>query len=785
MRLTLRTMLAYLDDILEPTDAEEIGRKIEENEVATNLVNRIRDTTRRLRLGAPKLHGRGMGVDPNTVAEYLDNTLPAERVPEFEKVCLESDVHLAEVASAHQILTLVLGEPAHVEPASRERMYRLAGARDRTVDAAAAGHIPPPHADELQQPATRAARPKPEIPGYLREEQPLRSRLVPVVVAAALLMMLGVVVMQVVGPLDGFFATQPTAEPPERDAAVAEAADAQPPAPVAESLPDEAPQDEPGQPTLAAPPSPVPDKATDALPEEPTETATARAVQPVSDEAAADAEEPADEPLAEPPLPVDVLPPTQSDVADAAPSETPVIEPQPREEMPLEEAVPVDVSPDAGEVADVVETPAVPLPEVPQDPATDVPPNDPRPAAAAGVARRIEPLAPVEAPQPEAPPREEPAVGLGRLLADSDVVLRLDPSTDEWQQLPSAQIVYPGDRLLALPTFRTTIMLSAGVTVKVLGGSEVELGTDPHGGGLPSLRLRYGRVVLMTAGKPGAEMWIEAGDRRGGVRFEDPETSMALSAAPSRTIGVDPARVTPSWEVDLYVTSGRLSWQPVEGAALDLQGPAHRRLHQDPAQQVEATTFPTWTRGAEEIRQIEQRAMNFMKGNLDAQRPIELNLRELATNRRPEVVSLAVRCLVYLDDYEPIIEALRDPNQKVDWLDHHVPTLVEAAARDPENAEKIRAAFETRRPGAAEELYRQLWGYDVAQLEEGAALQLIEGLDHPDLDVRVLSFWNLSDITGFTLFYRPEYPEQRRHSFVQKWRHKYDAGLVVPKDAAE
>src|SRR3954463_1648863 len=117
MRLTLRTLLAYLNDVLTPEESDELKHRIEESEFASTLVQRIRHVLKRLRLSAPKVDGRGMGSDPNTVAEYLDSTMAPDHVADFEKVCLESDVHLAEVAAGYEILAKVLSEHADVPEA--------------------------------------------------------------------------------------------------------------------------------------------------------------------------------------------------------------------------------------------------------------------------------------------------------------------------------------------------------------------------------------------------------------------------------------------------------------------------------------------------------------------------------------------------------------------------------------------------------------------------------------------------------------------------------------------
>ncbi|AMV27658.1 hypothetical protein VT84_24875 [Gemmata sp. SH-PL17] len=128
-RLTLRTLLAYIDDTLNPTETRSLGRKVAASDEARELVERIKKVTRRRGLKTPvPTDADDETADPNTVAEYLDNTLDSDTLKQLEETCLASDVHLAEVAACHQILTLVLTEPVRVPPRAHRRMYGLQSA---------------------------------------------------------------------------------------------------------------------------------------------------------------------------------------------------------------------------------------------------------------------------------------------------------------------------------------------------------------------------------------------------------------------------------------------------------------------------------------------------------------------------------------------------------------------------------------------------------------------------------------------------------------------------------
>jgi hypothetical protein len=682
---------------------------------------------RRLRLAAPSLSERGPGLDANTVAEYLDNTLSGGRVPDFEKVCLESDVHLAEVASCHQILTLVLGEAAEIRPEARERMYQLPKlpvAEQVDPEMTPDGELG--DEDRAPEPGEKPRRRKPTVPDYLREPRKKR-RLFPV---AAVLLLAAVFLVIVLTALGQFERGTPLGD---WWASLRGADQAQP------ELAERAVLPEPGE--LQQPAGP---------PEQQPE-----AVAPGPGEA---------------PLPGEPLTPAPSEppLEGTAPGEPAVPEqPAPPDQPPAEPGLPAE--PGAELPGQPPAEPALPPDEVQVEPS-------PEPGAEPGAEPGNEPAA--EPPDVAATSPQR----MGRLMSEDQVLLRFDEPADSWQRVRGKEFLLPECKLVALPTYHPEVTLAAGFTLEVLGGSEIEL-AGPDGEDLAGLRIRYGRVFIMPLADAGTRLRLLVGEQAGVITFADAESVAAVEVSPVHLAGTDPEGPQPPPVAALYAKSGQILWQePAAQRPVQLTARTCLVLDGQPASApVAVDEFPPWviTNPAELVGLLDGRASAWLeREQLEADRPALLTLREAAEDRRKEVRWLAARCLAHLGRFDPMIGALNDPESKPDWPDC-IAELRAAVARGPRTAAGVRQALEKQHGEDAAALYRMLWGYTAEELRDGnEAERLVGYLDHETLAFRVLSFWNLKELTGWGLFYKPDQTAAKREAAVQKWNERLRSGEI-------
>lgn len=749
MRLTLRTLLAYMDDILEPEDAQEIAKKIADSPTATELMHRIRDAMRRLRLGAPSVLDRGAGLDPNTVAEYLDNTLSDAQVPDFEKVCLESDVHLAEVAACHRILALVLGESAEVDPSTRERAYRapeaLAASSDGETETGPSP-IPPevpgaaPDVAAQPPPAPAASR----IPEYLRgaERAARRRRLA---VGAAAVILVAAAVLLLTGRFGGrnlvgeWLGTEPSAAERPSDQGA-------PKGTTPGSTAEQTPAGVSEQPRAAVSEPPAPASAKTASGD--TETRPAAG-------------------------------PSGSQAGPKGPGprrpETPAVVPSPP-------PAPASPGPKPTEVV-----------RVPSN-GSDVTARGPvPPTGAPGADIGSRPSSGKEVPPaPEAP---KVAQQVGYVVSTKEVLLRFDARMGDWRCLgeraepvsgerplsrPASPPVPPGlfagDRLLSLPAFRPLVALGGQARVQLIGGTMVEL-LGPDAQSPEGLAIEYGRVLLKAEETGAARLRLQLGGQRALLSFHGVESSVAIEVQRQDSQGADPETQPGPLIADLYVTSGKIGWQEVpDQVPVELEAPIRRQWGQRAGEPGTSQQFPKWIY-SDTTSLLDQRGATTLERELSGGRPANLVLRELVGFKLREVRSLAVRSLALIGDFGPLLGTLDDPDQRLYW-DDCVEQLRAGVMRRPASAAAVRSAME-RLYGAREgaRLYEMLWKYRQP-LSSADAQQLVDYLDHQVLAFRVLGLWNLKTIYGMTLQYRPEDPAVKRQVAVQRWKERLKLGLA-------
>lgn len=692
MRLTLRTLLAYLDDVLEPSEAQQLGEKIQESEFATKLVHRIRDCMRMDKLGAPRLSGRGAGLDANTVAEYLDNTLSSERVVDFEKYCLESEVHLAETACCHQILALLLGEPAEVDPNKRRRIYNLLAEYDaRASGAKVSGETPPAAAvngakalsADLVQPASKlaAARPprKAEVPDYLRSMSGGASAWWKVAAVLLVAVLLVCVVMMASGPLW------------HSDLKIN--------------------------------------------------------VNGANGSGSADA--------GKTPLPLDKAKAVIVDKIDP-PFKVAAKAGDPANDLPHK----VDLSPKKA-----------PQIEVPFDP--------PKRVAVAAPPPRVSPENPL---RNDEPPAAEPGK-IAVLTSLDSILFRLDRKAGHWSRVPSLAALSPGDLLLCPPACHNALGLQGDINVHMVGDTRLELlrstADQP-----PTLRLYYGRLLLMPNADPKSPLLLHAGDRQARVTFAKAGARLAIEVRLARQPGSNPETAPSRAVVDLVALgNGSVVWEEAEAKPLSIAAPGRHTLglargEPQPEGQLD------WIERGEQLSSTESLALKYLDEQLrgKAAKNVDEELAvEWVAYRQWEVRNLAHRWLISLDRFDAGVAALGNRERKESW-----PKIVEhlrqALARDQQTAAAVRGALQAARGDKAAGLYRMLWGFSEENLKAGDATQLVDYLEHPDLDYRVLSWWCLSDITGvgFNVFFRPEASPALREQAVKTWKRKLEKGEIVP-----
>ncbi len=196
--------------------------------------------------------------------------------------------------------------------------------------------------------------------------------------------------------------------------------------------------------------------------------------------------------------------------------------------------------------------------------------------------------------------------------------------------------------------------------------------------------------------------------------------------------------------------------------------------------------LPSWIL-AERIGMLDHRASLTLGKELATDRLARIGLLELYTSRPQEEVKwLALRCLGYVGQFRNMVAALNDPTpaRRLKWPDY-IDQLREAVARNAESAVAVRNALQKNYPQQAVQLYRMLWGYSDKDLRDGNDKVLVSALNDETLAVRVLSSWNLHELTGLGVSYRPEQTAAKRQQWVVRWQQRLKAGEIRLKTPEE
>lgn len=740
MRLTLRTLLAYLDDVLEPAQAREIGEKIQESSLATSLVSRIQDVVRRRRIEAPAVSGPGSKPDPNIVAEYLDNALAPKYVAEMEQVCLESDQHLAEVAACHQVLTLVQVKPVTVPRELREHMYSLGAVAPAEGEMGGNGkaHHTPRVVGVGAADVTRDVNPRSGEQDLLEHPQARTGRsswkrALPYIVGAVVL--LGWAYSMIT---DNAFKDHFVAHHPPNAAAVERPA-----------RPNDVPPDVRDDVDAAGVSEPSADDGEVAVPDV--------VLIPNADE------------------PIDVELHDDGQLAGSVP-------PAP---LPLDE--PVD---EAATVADATPSAEIVASETEISPVTEEPVLEQNALAKADTPAP-EPGAETITPVPEQAELAAPQHRAFEVqyVNSEGVLLQRDKSTDQWNVLPRRSLIFPREEVASPQPFdaRFTVSDRQQVCEFILrGGTRVRL-LDPTAETGLGLEIDRGRVVLSrpedsesaASGKPvvfrlkvRADEWL--------CELVEPNTVLGVEVIPAAPTKVGDIESGMKYSGGISLSSGSAKLTNLatqQAVELHPQLPSYTFTGdaQAPLAEAEPTIGGSdWLQsGGASTRLARQYATRYEREFLPEQ-PVVASVRPVVKSPQPRMSELATQTLALIGNVSGMVDALSADHQEsrlaaIEGLRVWLP-------RDPANVDELKARLENRfREDAAAAIERMLWGYTEDDARSNFVSQeLVNWLAHDEIAVRELAAYHVQRLTNRDHGYRADRRPDEREAVIKRWRQQLE-----------
>ena len=779
MRLTLRTLLAYLDNTLDPQDAEILKSKLAESGFATQMVQRIRNLLTRSDLSAPSPLARGPVEEANVICEYLDSTLPVEQVAEVERACLDSDPHLAEAAACHQILTMALENPANVTVVLRDRIYQLPSEQKRAAETGGSfsaleipesvnsfdspsSHVlsmevPPPPDQEPVRPAgvsdsgvmaaparfrqreledDRAAKTEPAIAGsrpinrhtessiYGGQVRP--SRITPWLVTLGLAGVLLYALSQIFQPLLKSNGTADTANP-NGQAVTGEEDDSE--TPVEKVAANE------GSSKSASGSGPTDSDLGNAVGD---------ASVPVVPDPASSGEE------------ATKAGDANTDISEGSELENPRPEMNPADpvvddaENPKPESAPsTDSDTESGDLEkdpdSAVASPVSKTPEAMENPAGDMEKDD-------------------------SPDDEGESPSITAQVLSENTLLAVEKE-GQWQRLDKDADVAAGQPLVVAPGFRASLAF-ADSEVTLLGPAAATL--LPNGKGGLLVRLASGRL-LVSSTTPESPVELELGDEKYSLELATPETSAAIQLGHTRKPSLDPLLAENHVPVRHVIALKGAVKIDFGGASQTLDSGSQWTQVGGGEPRVEVLgAVPVWAaEPVADANSLAVTARNDLLTLLDGASSLEIGLRELLGFRRSEVAALAAQTLLGLgrsDVYFGGAGVFNDLKQRAYWSQHY-DALLARVDSGVESAAEVQQAIKKMDAAAELQLFGMLTGYTDEQLASGSDRQLLENLDSADMSVRVLAFENLRRITGVTFNYRAEQDSQgRREQYLKRWQ---------------